>query len=152
IGAEEFILAQNRGIKPLDPFARQCFVELIQSIVFMSKVLVPHPTLADPREVDFGERPRLLRTLISAGLIEPLRLTPVEWAAAMAIEQSALTRLESGTGTRSVIAFVEQTLKVDDRLPSRSRNDMSHRIRGWTDFQARHVRIAGHHQDRITTS
>ncbi|MER7007737.1 hypothetical protein ABT297_32495 [Dactylosporangium sp. NPDC000555] len=152
IGAEEFILAQNRGAKPLDPFARQCFVELIQSIVFMSKVVVPHPTLADPREVDFGERPRLLRSLMSAGLIEPLHLNPAQWDEALAIEQSALARLQSGTGTRSVIAFIEQTLKVDDQLRSRPRNDLSHRIRGWADFQAGHVRIPGHHQDRINTS
>jgi hypothetical protein len=88
IGAEEFILAQNRGIKPQNPFARQCFVELIQSIVFMSKMLVPHPTLADPREADFGERPRLLRTLMSAGLVEPLRLSPAEWDDTMVMNRA----------------------------------------------------------------
>jgi hypothetical protein len=65
IGAEEFVLAQNNG-RPLgDPFGRQCFVEVVQSLIFMSHVYVAHPTLAAPRDTDFGEQPRLLRALLS---------------------------------------------------------------------------------------
>ncbi len=58
IGAENFILSQNQGTAPEDPFARQCFVELIQSLIFMSAVFVAHPMLPDPRPEDYGEQPR----------------------------------------------------------------------------------------------
>ena len=49
IGAEEFILAQNNRRALGDPFGRQCFVEIIQSLIFMSRVYVAHPTLPTPR-------------------------------------------------------------------------------------------------------
>jgi hypothetical protein len=49
ISAEEFLLSQNRGNAPDDPFARQCFVEIVQSLIFMSQVFVAHPVLHTPQ-------------------------------------------------------------------------------------------------------
>ena len=151
IGAEDFILSQNQGAHPEDPFARQCFVELIQSLIFMSDVLVAHPTLSNPRPEDFGEQPRLLRVLMRAGLLHPLRLDDRKWKAATEGEVGALRDLKSPQGTRSVMQFVEQALICDDAQSSR-RNNLSRRIGEWCDFQARKIRVPGHHSDRITTS
>jgi hypothetical protein len=134
-----------------DPFARQCFVELIQSLIFMSSVFVAHPTLPDPRPEDFGEQPWLLRSLMSAGLIRPLRLDDRQWQAAAAAEADALHVLKSPQGTRSVLQFVEQALICDQAQRTR-RNSLSRRISEWSDFQARKVRVPGHHADRIATS
>jgi hypothetical protein len=72
VGAEEFVLAQNNRRPVGDPFGRQCFVEVIQSLIFMSDVFVSHPVLADPQEEDFGEKPLLLRALQSRGLVPAL--------------------------------------------------------------------------------
>jgi hypothetical protein len=49
IGAEEYILSRNQGRRPQDPFARDCFVEVVQTLIFNTNVYVVHPTLTDPR-------------------------------------------------------------------------------------------------------
>lgn len=151
IGAEDFMLSQNRGAPPEDPFARQCFVELIQSLIFMSSVQVAHPTLPNPRREDYGERPRLLQVLMRAGLLHPLCLDDREWRTAADAEAGALHDLKSSQGTRSLMQFVEQALICDHAQPAR-RNSLSRRIGEWSDFQARRIRVAGHHSDRIATS
>ena len=117
----------------------------------MSTVFVAHPTLPNPRPEDFGEQPWLLQTLMRAGLIHPLRLNEHQWVAAAAAEAHALRDLKSPQGTRSVLQFVEQALICDRAQPAR-RNSMSRRISEWSDFQARKIRIPGHHADRIATS
>lgn len=114
IGAEDFILSQNHRAPPADPFARQCFAELVQSLIFMPKVFVAHPTIPSPRDVDFGEQPWLLRALMRAGLLHPLRLDNDEWPAAVALEAAALRDLKGWQGTRSVIQFIEQAIACDD--------------------------------------
>src|SRR6059058_5533813 len=81
IGAEEFITAWNRGARPRASFARQAFVELIQSLVFMSRVYVAHPVVPTPDARDFGDRPRLLRLLMAAGLLHPLQFSADEESA-----------------------------------------------------------------------
>ena len=85
-----------------------------------------------------------------AGLIEPLQLNPYQWAASGAAEEVALRDLKSSQGTRSVLQFIDQALICDDAHVDR-RNSMSRRISEWCDFQARKIRIPGHHADRITT-
>lgn len=152
IGAEDYVVSQNHRTRPADPFARQCFAELVQSLIFMTRVLVAHPTLPSPRDVDFGERPRLLRSLMRAGLLYPLRLEEdAQLAGAATLEDEALHDLKSWQGSRSVIRFIEQAIACDsvaaDRAPA-----MATRIRNWSSFQAEKVRVAGHHRDRITTS
>lgn len=54
IGAEDFILSQNRRAGPADPFARQCFAEIVQSVILMEEVYIAHPVLAQPCVSDFG--------------------------------------------------------------------------------------------------
>ncbi|MFD9744115.1 hypothetical protein ACFWX5_11325 [[Kitasatospora] papulosa] len=75
ISAEEFLLSQNRREAPEDPFARQCFVEIVQSLIFMSEVYVAHPVLHTPSPQDFGDRPYLLRALVDSGLLRPYTST-----------------------------------------------------------------------------
>lgn len=151
IGAEEFITAQNRSMPPGDPFARQSFVELVQSLIFMSRVYVAHPTSASPTPQDFGSRPRLLGALMGAGLLHPLRLTDEQWRAAQTAEHLALTELQSWRGYQSLSRFLEQALLCDGVQPG-TRNSLSARLHGWAMFQATNVRrTAGHHVDRIST-
>lgn len=90
IGAEDFIRAQNGHREPVDPFGRQCFVEVIQSLILMSAVYIAHPTLAAPRADDFGEHPRLLRALLTRGLVTALSLDRASWTVAQEVETSAL--------------------------------------------------------------
>src|SRR3979490_1898039 len=75
ISAEDYLLSQNRHARPGDPFARQCFVEIIQSLIFMSRVSVAPPVLYTPTPGDFGQRPLLLRSLMNAGVLTPLVFT-----------------------------------------------------------------------------
>lgn len=151
IGAEEFITAQNRRVPPAEPFARQSFVELIQSLIFMSNLYVAHPTLANPVMSDFGSQPRLLRELCDAGLLRPLRLSDDQWRTAREAEEAALDDLQSPHGYRSLSRFIEQAL-LCDRAQEGTRNSLSDRLRRWANFQAASVwHVAGHHTDRIAT-
>lgn len=151
IGAEDFIAAQNRSSQPGDPFARQAFVELIQSLIFMDRVWVAHPVLTQPTAADFGAKPYLLRSLAEAKLLHPLQLDAHESSNAQTAEEAALQDLQSWQGSRALGQFIEQALTCDDAMPG-ARNSLSKRIHGWSTFQAANVRVAGHHADRITTS
>jgi hypothetical protein len=151
IGAEEFILAQNNRRPIGDPFGRQCFVEIIQSLIFMSRIYVAHPILAVPRDIDFGEQPRLLRALLSKGLVTALHLDKSSWDTAKTLEAAALRDLQSPDGISSVMQFISQAQLCDE---AHSRSDsLSARVRGWSEFQAAQVYgIPGHHGARIQTS
>ena len=151
IGAEEFVATQNRGQQPGDPFARQAFVELIQSLIFMSSVWVAHPVHATPVAEHFGSKPYLLRALADAGLLHPLHLDALEMDTAHAAEEAALRDLQSWRGNRSLAQFIEQALICDDAQPG-ARNSLSKRVHGWAVFQAANVRVPGHHDERITTA
>jgi len=151
IGAEEFIRASNKFTEPGDPFARQSFVELVQSLIFMSRVLVAHPTLSTPRPEDFGRRPWLLQTLMSAGLVQPLQLDSVATPRAADLEQQTLADLQSWQGNKALAQFIEQTL-VCDREQVGTHNSLSARIRGWAQFQAGQIRSADGHRVRIDTT
>ncbi|MEV4615895.1 hypothetical protein AB0K43_25380 [Kitasatospora sp. NPDC049258] len=151
ISAEDFLLAQNRGGQPQDPFARQCFVEIVQSLIFMSRVCVPHPLLHSPRPEDFGERPLLLRALIRAGLLNPLFLTVPQQRTAEQLESAALRDLESVHGITSMARFVEQAFVIDEANRG-GQAPLARRLRDWSAFQEQQVRAAaGHHGDRIPT-
>lgn len=151
ISAEDFVVAQNRGTRPDDPFARQAFVELIQSLIFMDRVWVAHPVLDRPSAADFGARPYLLRALADVGLLHPLQLDDDETNRMRDAEETALHELQSWRGNQVLGQFIGQAVTCDDALPD-SRNSLSKRIHGWCAFQAANVRVAGHHTDRITTS
>lgn len=151
IGAEEFILAQNNSRALEDPFGRQCFVEIVQSLIFMSRVYVAHPTLAAPRDADFGEQPHLLRALLSRGLVTALRVSESAWNVAQETERAALRDLQSADGLNSVMRFVAQAQLCDEA--SVRAHSLSERIRTWCEFQESHVHgIPGHHSTRIQTS
>jgi hypothetical protein len=151
ISAEDYLVSQNRRARPADPFARQCFVEMIQTLLFVEEVFVAHPTRLDAEPDDFGQRPYLLQELVRAGLLQPLQLNASQAAAAQAAQASALSDLKSPLGTRSMVQFVDQMLICDGSRPSEGFS-MSARLRGWADFQRENVRVAGHHRARIDTS
>ncbi len=151
ISAEEFLLSQNRGSAPSDPFARQCFVEAVQSLIFMSQVFVAHPVLHTPQPGDFGDRPLLLRALMQAGLLRPLHLDPGQQQAAARLEAASVHDLESIKGITSMARFVEQAFVCDEASAGRQ-TALSVRIKDWSAFQELQVRsTAGHHGDRIPT-
>lgn len=149
VGAEEYITAENGSLRPGDPFARQAFVELVQSMIFMSRVFVPHPTTATPTVADFGAQPQLLRALAEEGLVHPLHLDAKALSVAADAEQSALADLQSRQGNQSLSRFIEQAL-ICDGIRFGTRIPLSARIRGWAAYQAANVRQT-HHTDRIAT-
>jgi hypothetical protein len=126
-------------------------VEIVQSLIFMSRVYVAHPVLHTPRPQDFGDRPLLLRALIDAGLLLPLHLDLDQQQAAADLEASAIHDLQTVHGLTSMARFVEQAF-VCDTASAGGQTSLSFRIRGWSSFQEQQVRrIAGHHGERIPT-
>jgi len=151
ISAEDYLLSQNRHTRPRDPFARQCFVEIIQSLIFMSHVYVSHPLRYAPVPEDFGQRPPLLRSLMAADLLAPLQLDATQQAAARALEHRAIRDLQGANGIKSMARFVDQALAIDQSAAGRQ-DSLSERLRAWGAFQHREVKIAtGHHRERIPT-
>ncbi|MFV2020476.1 hypothetical protein [Micromonospora sp. LOL_023] len=150
IGADSFVRAQNNSITPADPFSRQCFVELIQSLIFMSDVYVAHPTLATPRAIDFGNQPILLQSLIRASPIKPLALRETQLSAAGRLHSARLKELGSSSGTQNFMSFVNQMIEID-LLQIPSQTTMAGRVRNWLKFQTNDVLVAGHHRARVST-
>ncbi|MGW0505419.1 hypothetical protein [Micromonospora sp. NPDC003241] len=126
-------------------------MELIQSLIFMERVWVAHPVLARPFAADFGGKPHLLRALADAGLLHPLQLDDAETSRVRGAEEEALDELQSRRGNQVLGQFIEQAIACDDAIPG-ERNSLSKRIHGWCAFQAAHVRVEGHHTDRIGTA
>jgi hypothetical protein len=152
IGAEEYIISQNRSLRPEDPFARQCFVEMVQSIILMPRVYVVHPVLLEPTIGDYGQWPLLLRFLLDDGLVLPLALTAEERSIAAGQETRVLDDLGGAQGLEMLTRFSEQALQMDRRQGT-VEGSLSARMRLWTEFQDRRVRnVAGHHLDRIPTA
>lgn len=151
ISAEDYLVSQNRHARPGDPFARQCFVEIIQSLIFMSHVYVSHPLLFTPAAGDFGERPLLLRSLMAASLLAPLRLNDDQRTSAQLFERREIAELKGANGIKSMARFVDQALAIDRSAAGRQ-DGLSERLRTWGTFQHREVKIAtGHHRERIPT-
>ncbi|MFG2373800.1 hypothetical protein ACGFY9_20280 [Streptomyces sp. NPDC048504] len=151
ISAEDFLLAQNRAEQPADPFARQCFVEIVQSLIFMSRVHVAHPILPTPGPEDFGERPLLLRELMRTGLTHALQADTGQQRRTADLVDAALLDLQSVHGITSMARFVEQAFTID-RTSAGSQTSLSGRLRDWSAFQEQKVRnSSGHHSDRIPT-
>lgn len=151
ISAEEFLLSQNNGSTSADPFARQCFVEVVQSLIFMSRTYVPHPVLFRPAPADFGERPLLLRSLMRAGLLHPLQIGSPGARVYQQLEDSAIRDLSGGHGLTSMIRFIEQARDIDNANAA-SQEALLTRIHAWCEFQDNQVRpVKGHHSARIRT-
>lgn len=150
MGAEDFIICSNRSTRSEDPFAQQCFAELVQSLLLFPSVLIPHPVLAEPRADDFGSRPPLLQALLFTGLVSPLSLPAPAWSTAQIQEREDLKRLQSREGRRSIEVFVDEALQCDSEGAGRAR-PLGKRVKDWSEFQCR-VRFKQGHNDRITTS
>lgn len=151
ISAQDFILAQNRGEEPEDPFARQSYVEVTQSVLLQPRVLVLHPVLLSPTPDDFGQEPHLLRCLLRSGVVAPFQLLEPETQVASA-EAELLSYLQT-KGTRVLVDFIDQTLECDrEQRELGGGVSLSDRLAKWNAFQARRVRgTPGHHGARIRT-
>ncbi|QGN50893.1 hypothetical protein GKC29_20665 [Micromonospora sp. WMMC415] len=89
--------------------------------------------------------------MADAGLLHPLQLDSDEMSRVRQVEKAALHELQSWRGNQVLAQFIEQAVACDDALQG-DRNSLSKRIHGWCAFQAKHVRVVGHHADRIGTS
>ncbi|MFE9575951.1 hypothetical protein ACFYO1_06170 [Nocardia sp. NPDC006044] len=98
ISAEEFILSQNHSSpsRPRDPFAQQCYAELVQSLIYFDEVLVPHPTKLDPIPADYGELPRILRHLFDLRIAVPMSIGPGSTATLVTAEHAGGERDRGG--------------------------------------------------------
>lgn len=150
IGAEEFLRASNDHQNSADPFAEQCYVELVQTLIVMPEVLVPHPVLPRPTATDFGPRPYLLQALLVSGLVKPFVLDDSAWQESHRAERAVLVSLSTRRGRRNVETFIDQALQCDQTRRGRG-NSLAGRLKGWAQFQAQNVRTPEGHQARIGT-
>lgn len=145
IGAQEYMLSHNHRRRPRDPFARECFIGVVQTLIFNTAVFVAHPTSTAPRADDFGDKPTLLRRLLAHGLIRPLRLTGDQDRVA-ADEEGHMLRLLGTEGPMVLRDYIELTRFCDDSTGAPSIADQ---IKAWCVFQQRDVRR--HHEVRVPT-
>lgn len=152
ISAENFILSQNGGARPLDPFARQCYAEVVQSLIFFDRVAVPHPTKLTPGRADYGAQPRLLQLLFDLGIVTPLTFSDTEADTLRNVEDGLLNTLEV-RGVRVLQSFIEKTSICDDEQRAQGAvRPMLHKIVDWSNFQDGTVWKAGDsHQVRVNT-
>lgn len=153
ISAEEFIVSQNHGETALDPFARQCYAEVVQSLIFFDQILVPHPTKLDPRPDDYGSQPRMLRYLFDLGIVAPLSFTTAEAQRLEKVEQTVLESLKTN-GVVSLLSFIDKTAQCDQEQQARGGDQqLLRKIVDWNEFQQEKVREpSDHHRMRITTA
>ena len=105
ISAQEFITAQNRGERSRDPFARQAYVELVQSLIFQPAVRVIHPVHLNPAPEHFGEEPYLLRRLLELGLVSPVQVLADAVQRLASAESDVLGTLQT-QGVRAMLSFL----------------------------------------------
>jgi hypothetical protein len=148
IGAQEYLTSRNNSRPTEDPFARECFVEMVQTLIFNSQVQVAHPVLVDPRAVDFGEHPHLLRALFARGLIRPLRL-PAGGNSRLANKQSNIVQQLEQDGVQLLFDYIEQARRCD---AAPNVTSIADRIKTWSSFQNKRIRTTvRHHPARIPT-
>lgn len=153
ISAENFILSQNHDDLPLDPFARQCYAEVVQSLIFFDEVAVPHPTLLVPGPADYGAQPRLLQLLFQLGIVTPLTFSVAEEDQLDGVEQGLLNALDV-RGATLLQSFIDKTSICDDEQLARgSVQPMLRKIVAWSTFQDTKVRNADDsHKVRVNTT
>ena len=149
IGAQEYLLSHNHRRSPQDPFARECFIGVVQTVIFNTAVYVAHPTSTQPKAEDFGAEPRLLRRLLAQGLVRPLRLTADQGKIAADNDDHTLGLL--GTEGPMVLRdYIELTRRYGGSAGAQTVAD---RIKAWSAFQQREVRrTARHHEARVPTA
>lgn len=129
ISAEEYIVASNERRPADDPFARQAFVELTQSVIFQPLIYVVHPLSERPSISDFGQHPRLLQAMFETGLAQPF-VTGRQSDVLAADARDLGSRLQIA-GIRPLLAFIDKTAEID----ANSRAPMMDRYRAWTRYQ-----------------
>ncbi|WP_228541273.1 hypothetical protein [Nocardia sp. XZ_19_369] len=152
--AEEFILSQNHSSpsRPRDPFAQQCYAELVQSLIYFDEVLVPHPTKLNPVPADYGDFPRILRHLFDLRIAVPMLIGIGEEPALATAERTAIETLKT-TGVETMLRFIDKTRRADREVQERGGGQrMLANIAAWADYQWENVRIEGHHRARIASA
>lgn len=149
ISAGEFIVACNENRSPLDPFAAQCYVELIQTLILQPSVNVIHPIALRPTPPDYGSHPHFLQCLFAAGLVTPFSTTQTTAEVEQSIAQQA--DVLSKSGVRHLLSFIDKSIALDSGV--RSDLKISQRTKDWTLYQAQHVHaVPGSHQTRIPSA
>jgi hypothetical protein len=148
VSAGEFIVASNHERPPLDPFAGQSFLELIQSLILQPSVGVLHPLKLAPQSSDYGSHPHFLQCLFEAGLVHPF--TSTQGQDELDRLATDLAKEMSDSGIRLLLGFIDKTIDIDSKL--RDDPTMARRARDWTGYQAEHVHpIPESHMIRIPT-
>ncbi|WP_155848809.1 hypothetical protein [Amycolatopsis vancoresmycina] len=147
ISAQEFICAQNRGERSLDPFARQSYIELVQSIIFQPAVSVIHPVNLDPRPHDFGEEPYLLRRLFELGVVSPVRVHAGSVRRLADAEADVLVTLQT-KGIAAMLSYLNSMETCDRETEAAGGLGLRRRILQWNQF---HQSQIPHHLVRVPT-
>lgn len=148
ISAQEFITAQNHGERSRDPFARQAYVELVQSLIFQPAVRVIHPVNLTATPDQFGEEPYLLRRMFELGLVTPVHVAPDSVPRLNVAESDALRTLQT-RGVPALLAFLRSMDACDQEAEATGNVGLRQRIQQWTDF---HQSQIPHHLVRVPTA
>jgi hypothetical protein len=148
ISAESFIRAQNGGRISGDPFARQCFSEVAQTLIFHPSVSVAHPSSLRPHPTDYGSEPVLLQCLFKLGALAPLHVSTGSKSALTNLERRAAETLDR-RGIDILHEFLDGTARADaqQHVEEKSFADLASE---WSAFQAKQVRDRGH-RSRVPT-
>lgn len=148
ISAQEFITAQNRGERSKDPFARQSYVELVQSLILQPAVRVIHPLHLRPTSGQFGDEPYLLRRLLDLGLVAPVQVVPDSEQRLVAAESDVLRTLQT-QGVEALLTFLHSMDACDREAEATGNAGLRRRILQWNDF---HQTQIPHHLARVPTA
>lgn len=147
ISAQEFITAQNHGVKSRDPFARQSYVELVQSLIFQPAVRVIHPIQLNPAPEHFGKEPYLLQRLMTHGLVSPVQVPSGSVEHLRTAEADVLSTLQT-RGVPAMLSFLRTMEDCDREVEASGNSGLRQRILQWNDF---HQAQLPHHLARVPT-
>lgn len=147
ISAQEFIKSQNRGERSYDPFARQSYVELVQSLIYQPAVRVIHPVQLNPTPEHFGDEPYLLRRLFELGLVTPVHISTESRQDLVTAETNVLNTLQT-QGVTALLTFLRSMEECDNEAEEGGDTGLKKRILQWNDF---HQAQIPHHLVRIPT-
>lgn len=109
-------------------------LDVVQSLIFLDQVLVPHPTRLDPEPDDYGAQPRLLRFLFDLGIVAPLTFSPPETTSLVKAENNLFVALEVN-GAALFHSFVDKTSLCDRELRAQGGSQpMLDKIVTWNTF------------------
>jgi len=148
ISAQEFIAAQNRGERSRDPFARQSYVELVQSLIFQPAVRVIHPIHLNPQPEHFGEEPYLLRRLLDLGLVSPVQFFDDAVRRLEEAESAALSTLQM-RGVKALLSYLQSMEACDREAEASGEVGLRERLLQWNNF---HQSQIAHHLTRVPTA